>query len=171
MPSIHLVELLSCEVHQRITQQLDLNAVGVLQVHRLLDAAIGPGVLDPSSVEPFTQLFPSVAGCRDRDVLDTPDRIDARLEPEPGEVAKAPPCQVAEVEEEVRQALVVTVLDKLDQRKPKQALIKLDRLLDIRADERRVVNSSTRRGVLLGPRPQVLLPQFFSTSLELLQLG
>ena len=65
------------------------------------------------------------------DVLDGADRLDPGLEPETGEVEEAQEGLVAEVEEEVRRPLVVTVLGQLDQREPQQPLVELDGLLDI----------------------------------------
>ena len=85
-----LVELVTGEVHQRIAEQLDLDAVGVLEVHRLLDAR-DPGrrSVTPASSSRSRSLLPPVARHRDRDVLHAADRLDARLEPEPGEVEEA----------------------------------------------------------------------------------
>src|SRR3954452_6725966 len=70
---VSLVELFPGEVHQRVAQELDLYAVGILEVHRLLDPAVRSGVLDTLGVESRAQLFPAVARARDRDVLDAPD--------------------------------------------------------------------------------------------------
>src|SRR5437764_2836324 len=81
-----LVEHAPREVHERVAQQLDLDAVRVLEVHRLLDAHVRTGVLDAGRVEPVAQLLPAVARDRDGDVLDAADRLHARLEPEGREV-------------------------------------------------------------------------------------
>src|SRR5262245_9722611 len=72
-----LVQLAAGEVHQRIAEQFDLDAVGVLEVHRLRDALVGPEVRHPRLVEPGTQPLPPISGYRDRDVLDRADRLDA----------------------------------------------------------------------------------------------
>src|SRR5688572_29515746 len=79
-----LVELGTAEVHQRVAEQLDLDAVGVLEVHRLGDAEVGPGVLDAGLVQPSLALLPAVPRAGDRNVLDAADRLDDRLEPQPG---------------------------------------------------------------------------------------
>src|SRR4029453_10945963 len=125
-----LVELTTTEVHQWITQNLDLDAVGVFEVHRLLDPTVRSCVLHARLVQPAADLLPTVSGSRDRDVLDRSDGLDAWLQSQPGEVEEAQQRLVAKVEEEVRRPCIVTVLDQLNQRESEQALIKLDRLLD-----------------------------------------
>ena len=158
------------EVHQRVAEQLDLDAVRVLEVHRLLDAQVRPGVLHALRVQLVAQALPAVAGHRDGDVLDAADRLDARLEPEAGEVEEAEQGLVAEVEEEVRGAVVVAVLDQLDQREAEQTLVELDGLLDVGADQRGVMDAAAR-GVPLGRRQQVAVPQLAAPGLQLDQLG
>src|SRR4051794_35063692 len=93
-----LVEPLATEEHQRIAEQLDLDAVGVLEVHRLLDPAVRPGVLHPGLVEAFAHLIPAVPRGRDGDVLHAADGLDTWFEPETGEVEEAQQGLVSEVE-------------------------------------------------------------------------
>ena len=77
-------------------------------------------------------------------MLHAADRLDARLEAQPGEVEEAQQGLVAEVEEEVRRPGVVAVLDQLDQREAQQVLVEPDRLLDVGADQRGVVDAAAR---------------------------
>src|SRR3954449_10155991 len=76
-----LVEALAGEVHQRVAEQLDLDPIGILQVHGLLDATVGADVLPPRSVQPVTHGFPAVPGRGYRDVLHPTEGLDPRLEP------------------------------------------------------------------------------------------
>src|SRR6478609_4931089 len=63
-----LVELASAEVHERVAEQLDLDAVRVLEVHRLLDPEVGTGVVHSCLVQPTLRQLPLVARHGDRDV-------------------------------------------------------------------------------------------------------
>src|SRR5215211_3324710 len=166
-----LVELLAGEEHERIAQQLDLDPVGILEVHRLLDAAIGSGVLHARLVQPVADLLPAVARSRDRDVLHTADGLDARLEAEPWEVEEPQQRAVPEVEEEVRRARVVPVLDKLDEREAEQILVEPDRLLDVGADQRRVVDAPAGGRRPVRRRTEVVPPELRTTGFELDELG
>src|SRR5689334_8164721 len=58
----------------------------------------------------------------------------------PGEVEETQQIPVADVEEEVARALVVAVFHQLDQREAEEALVELDGLLDVLADQRQVVH-------------------------------
>src|SRR5689334_19311940 len=113
--SVLLVELVSGEVHERIAEQLDLDAVRVLEVHRLGDALVWTEVRDPGRVELGPQVLPAVARYGDRDVLDRPDRLDAWVQAQAREVEEAQQGLVAQIEEEVGRALIVPVLDQLHQ--------------------------------------------------------
>ena len=74
-----------------------------------------------------------------------PRAFSARLEAEAGEVEEAQQRGVAQIEEEVRRARVVPVLDQLDQRKTQQTLVELDRGGWIGADQGGMVDASTVR--------------------------
>src|SRR5262249_22067394 len=69
------------------------------------------------------------------------------------EVEEGEHVAVADVEEEVRAALVVAVLEDLDEREPEEVLVEGDRRPDVRADERGVVHAprSRRRPLRGGP--------------------
>src|SRR5690348_9418937 len=58
----------------------------------------------------------------------------------PGEVKETQQIPVANVEEEVARALVVPVLHQLNQREAEEALVELDGLLDVLADQRQVMH-------------------------------
>src|ERR1700712_2907063 len=172
LASVLLVELVATEVHQRIAQQLDLDAIGVFEVHRLLDAAIGSGVLPAGLVETCTDLFPPVPRRGDGDVLHAADRLHAGLEAEPWEVEESEQRLVAEVEEEVRRPGVVAVLHQLDEREPEDVLVERGRALAVGADQGGVVDASAGRVPLLDGL-EVLLPQLRTPcfQLGLLALG
>ena len=53
-----LVELSPGEVHQRVTEQLDADAIGIAQVHRLWNAAIGTDVRNTGLIKTGLQSFP-----------------------------------------------------------------------------------------------------------------
>ena len=57
----------------------------------------------------------------------------------------------ADVEEEVRRALVVAVLEQLDEREAEQVLVEADRALGIGADQREVVHAAAVRLRPLAP--------------------
>ena len=78
---------------------------------------------------------------------------------------------IADIEEQVRRPVVVTVLHELDERKPKQALVDLNRLLDVGADERGVVDSAPRRLGTVSGGHDVVRPEFGAAVLELDELG
>src|SRR3954463_16611993 len=164
-PSV--VELFAREVHEWVAEELDLDPVGILEVHRLLDPAVRPGVLDPGRVEALPRRLPPAPGRRDREVLDPADRLDAGLEPETGEVEEPEQGLVAEVEEEVRRARVVAVLDQLHEREPQQSLVELDGLLDVGADQCGMVDASSGRGGPIPGRLEVPVAELPAASLEL----
>ncbi len=67
-----------------------------------------------------------------------------------GEVEEAEQVAVADVEEEVARAGVVAILDQFDEREAEQALIELDRLGDIAADQGDVVDAPSDGRVAVG---------------------
>ena len=94
-----------------------------------------------------------------------------RLEAEAREVEEGEHVAVADVEEEVRRALVVTVLEQLDEREPEQVLVEADRALGVGADQREMVHAAAGRGRPLGLRAQVPLAQGLRGELESVQVG
>ena len=57
--------------------------------------------------------------------------LGVRAQVETGEVEEGEQVAVADVEEEVRRALVVAVLEQLGQGEPEQVLVEADRPLDV----------------------------------------
>jgi hypothetical protein len=57
-----------------------------------------------------------------------------------GDVEEPEQVVVAEVEEKVAGAGMVAVLDRLDQRAPQEVVVEADRLLDVAADQRDMVD-------------------------------
>src|SRR5690242_17720062 len=103
-------------------------------------------------------------------MLDRADRFDAGLQAKAREIEEPKQGLVSKVEEEVRRAMVVTILHQLDEREAQKSLVELDRLLHIRADQREVVNAATN-GVGTGRRrAQVLVSKFAPPGLELDEL-
>src|SRR5690349_8486046 len=165
-----LVQVATGEVHQLVAEQLDADAVRIAQVERLGNAAGRPVVRDAVVVEHLAQLGVPVRGHRDRDVLHGPDRLDTLLQAEAREVEEAEQGLVAEVEEEVRRARVVPVLHQLDEREAEQALVELDRPLDVAADQRGVVDPPPGRRRALRGRQQILPAQLGTALLDLDEL-
>ena len=81
------------------------------------DSLVWAAVLHTGIVESLAELFPAVSRGGDRDVLHGPDGLDSGLESEAREVEEAQQSLVAEVEEEVRRAFVVTIFDQFDEGK------------------------------------------------------
>jgi hypothetical protein len=78
------------------------------------------------------------------------------------EVEEAEEGPVAQVEEEVARAGVVTVLDQLDEREAEEPLVEADRLLDVLADERGVVDAAGGGSGPRRPVGEVLLAQLLA---------
>ena len=83
------------------------------------------------------------------------DALDTRLQSQTRKVEERQQIVVADVEKQVRRAFVVAVLHQLDQRKAEQLLVELDRLLDVAADERHVVDAARAGRRPLGRWAQV----------------
>ena len=79
-------------------------------------------------------------------MVEVAERLHVGAEVEAGEVEEREQVPVAHVEEEVRRPLVVPVAEQLGERELQEALVELDRLLDIGADQRDVVDAAGRRG-------------------------
>ena len=132
----------AAEIHELVGQQLDADAVRVAQIDRLGNAALRTVVGDPGVVQFLLQFRVLVRRHADRDVLHGADAFLSRLQPEPREVEEAEQRRVAEVEEEMARAGIVAVLGELDERKAEQPVVELDRLLDIAADQRGVMDAA-----------------------------
>src|SRR5262245_64876124 len=87
------------------------------------------------------------------------------------EVEEAEQITVADVEEEVRRALVVTVLDEIDQREAQHVLIEADGLFDVAADQGHVMESPSRRRRSLAEVAQIGLAEFVAPGADRLELG
>ena len=78
------------------------------------------------------------------------EHLRVRTEVEAGQVEERERVPVADVEEEVRRAAVVAVLEQHRQRELEQVLVEADRPLDVGADQGDVVHPPGGR---LGPFP------------------
>ncbi len=99
----HLVE--------RILGDLDLDAVRVAEVHRLLDTTVRTHIGNAVLVQAVFQLFEVRRVGRDGDVLDPADSLLCLAQAKPGEVEEPEQVVVADVEEEVGRTGVVAVLE------------------------------------------------------------
>ena len=86
-----------------------------------------------------------------------------RPQPEAGEIEVGEGVAVADVEEEMCRALVVAVLEHLDQREAEHLLVELDGSFDIAADQSDVVHAAggADRPIVLGD--EILRGQFGAT--------
>ena len=96
----------------------------------------------PASVEPLDQLLPARGLDADRHVVQPAEHLGVRADVEAGEVEEGEQVAVADVEEEVRGAGVVAVLDQLGQREAEHVLVEADGPLDVAADQRGVVQAA-----------------------------
>jgi V8-like Glu-specific endopeptidase len=126
---------------ERVGEQFKPGAVGVLEVDRGLARDV---VFHSRGVELALQVIPLVLGHRDRYVVEVPERLPVRPQVKTGEVEERQQVSVADVEEEVARPRIVPVAEDLGQRELQQSLVELDRLLDIGADERGVVDTARR---------------------------
>ena len=98
-------------------------------------------------------MLPALGLDRDGQVVEAAEPLGVGAEVEAGEVEEGDRVAVADVEEEVGRALVVTVLEDLGQRELEEVLVEADRPLDVRAQEGDVVHATRRRsGTLPGAR-------------------
>src|SRR5690349_10557887 len=122
-------------VEQGRRAQLDLETVGVPQVNGVGDPQIGAPVLDAGGVEPLLERVELLRRHGDGEVLDPTEGLVELGVLVAGEVEEREEVPVPDVEEEVRAALVVAVLEDLDEREPEQVLVEGDRRVDVGADE------------------------------------
>ena len=84
------------------------------------------------------------------------EHLLVRAEVEPRQVEVGQRVAVADVEEEVRRAFVVAVLEHLDQRESEDTLEELHGALDVAADQRDVMHTAGGAGRAVGLRCEVL---------------
>src|SRR5882757_3302759 len=131
--------------------ELEAGAVRVAQVQAVLDTTIGAEVVDLLVVQRSLRGVELLLGDREGDVLEAADRLLEGGVIVAGEVEEPEQVAVPDVEEEVRRSGVVAVLDHLHQREAEQSLVEVDRLLDVAADQRDVVDAAGGR----RPRPRL----------------
>src|SRR5690349_24472319 len=139
--------------------QLDPDTVGVADVKTVLNAPVRPEVLQPGLVEPGPGGRELFGAHRDRDVLHAADGLAERRVVVSGKVEEAEQVAVADVEEEVAGSGVVAVLHQLDQREADQFLVEADGLLDVSADQRRMVEAASGRRRPVGRLVQILVTE------------
>src|SRR5262245_41491761 len=139
--------------------ELKAHAVGVAEVHAVLDPAVGPAVVQAGLVELLLRRFVLLRRAGERPVLSAAGGLGERRVGVAREVREPEQVAVADVEEEVAGTRVVAVLHQLDQGEAEKLLVELDRLLHVAADQRQVVHALHGGGRPLRPRAQVLLAQ------------
>src|SRR4051812_6232256 len=142
--AVHLAE--------RVGDELDPRAVGIAEVHR--DAAVHL-VRHAGLGEPLHELAPAVGIDADRHVVQAAQHLGVRADVQAGEVEEREQVPVPDVEEEVRRARVVAVLDQLGEREAQHVLVEADGALHVAADQRRVVQAASRGGRALPGGMQV----------------
>src|SRR3954468_4835377 len=141
-------DVVAVHLAERVGDQLDAGAVGVAEVDR--DAAVHL-VLDAGVGEPVDQLLPALRVDADRHMVQPAEYLGVGADVQAGEVEEGDEVAVADVEEEVRGAGVVAVLDQLGQREAQHVLVEADGPLHVAADQRGVVQAAGgRRGALAG---------------------
>src|SRR2546426_12089344 len=91
--------------------------------------------------------------------METTEHLGVLPEIETREIEEGKQVPMADVEEEVRRALVVAVLEQLRERELEQVLIEGDGRLDVAREESEVMEAARRRRCPLTRRPEVLRPQ------------
>jgi hypothetical protein len=88
-------------------------------------------------------------------VVQSAEHLSVGREIQTGEVEERQGVAVADVEEEVRRALIVPVLEDLGQWEAQQVLVEADGRLDIGGQQRQVVNTAGGGGRAVFGGPQV----------------
>jgi V8-like Glu-specific endopeptidase len=133
-----LQDLRAVHLAEGIGEEFQAHAVRVAEVYgRTADLL----VRHTRGVQLAAQVVPLLLRHRDRDVVDVAEGLLVRAEIQAREVEERQQVPVAHVEEEVVRPLVVPVPEDLRQRELQDALVELDRLLHVRADQRRVVDA------------------------------
>ena len=92
-------------------------------------------------------------------MVEPAEHLGVVAEVEAREVEEGEQVAVADVEEEVRRALVVAVLEELGERELEEILVERDGRLDVAGQQCDVVHAARRRGLALLRRPQVAEPE------------
>ncbi len=130
-------------------------AVGAVEVQRRAAHLL---VGNAGGVELLLEVVPACRLDRERDVVEPAEHLRVVAEVEPREVEEGEEVAVADVEEEVRRALVVAVLEQLGERELEEILIERDGRLDVSGQQCDVVHTARRRGLALLGRPQMAGP-------------
>src|SRR4051795_1275071 len=145
-------DVVAVHLAEGVGDELDAGAVGVPEVHR--DAAVHD-VLDAGVGEPLHQLAPALRVDADGHVVQAAEHLGVGADVQAGEVEEGDEVAVADVEEEVRGARVVAVLDQLGQREAEHVLVEAHGRLDVAADQRGVVQAASGGRRALAGRLEV----------------
>src|SRR3954454_4155812 len=159
---------LALRLSERVGDQLEAGAVGIAEVDR--DAAV-QFVLDLRVGEPLHQLLPAAGLDADRHVMQPAEDLGVGSDVESGKVEEGEQVAVAEVEEEMRGAGIVAVLDQFGQRKAEDVLIEADGPPDVAADERGVVQPAGGGLRTFAGRLQVRGPDAAAFGVHIGRLG
>ena len=120
---------------------------------------VRPEVVDAGVGQPHLGRLELLGRHRDGDVLHAAEALGHRLEAQPGEVEEGEHVAVADVEEEVRRAGVVPVLEQLDAAGSPAARRRTDGRLRVGADQGQVVHAAPGRRRSVVGRQDVALAQ------------
>src|SRR5580658_8833887 len=137
---------------EALSDELESNAVGVGEVER--DVALDLGG-HARLLQPGPGGVPVRLVHRDGEVVKAAQHFGVGTEVEAGEVEESQAVVVADVEEEVGRALVVAILEELDQGEAQELLVEADRALHVRAKQRHVVYPACGGGRASPRLPQV----------------
>src|SRR6266487_2101600 len=121
-----------------VGEQLEASAVRVPEVQRRAADVL---VCDAGLVEPAPQALPGLGVDADGDVVQPAEHLGVGAEVQPWEVEEGEEVAVADVEEEVVGASVVTVLEDVGERELEHPLVEPDGPLDVRGEQGDVVHA------------------------------
>jgi hypothetical protein len=142
-PADSAEQVLAVEAAQLLAVQLQAGPVGVAEIQAVVDPAVRPQVLHAGLIQPLPGRRELLGPNQDGEVLHPADGLGERRVVVAGDVEEPDQVVVAEVEEKVAGAGMVAVLHRLDQREPQEVVVEADRLLDVAADQRDMVDPAT----------------------------
>src|ERR1700682_2679595 len=135
---------------ERVGFDLQKFPIRALEIQRVLHT-IRAEILDAALVQLAADAIELLARDRNRDMVHAADRFPCGRHRILGKIEEGEQVTVPEVVKPVGRAGQVAVLEELDQRETEHLAVELDRPLDVRGNERQVVNApgAGRRTLLL----------------------
>ena len=141
-PHVPCRSLTALHLTETLRRELDALTIGAREVERLAAHLVR---VDAGLSDALPQLCPPLGRDPYRQVVQPTEELAVFTEVEAREIEERQAVAVSQVEEEVRGPGVVAVLEQVGQRELEQPLVEVDRLLDIAAEERDVVDAFGRR--------------------------